>query len=72
MSVQLLRLPAVLARTGLTRTALYELVKAGRFPKQHKLGERAVAWRSDDVDAWIASTAPVGASLGASSDTRAA
>lgn len=30
-------------------------VKAGRFPHPVKIGQRAVAWRSDDIEALMAS-----------------
>ena len=47
------RLPAVLARVGLSRSALYRLVDGGKFPRPVKLGERAIAWDSRAVDRWI-------------------
>lgn len=50
---RMLRLPDVMAVTGLSRTRLYELERAGKFPRRRKLSERATAWRSDEVDAWI-------------------
>ena len=49
----LLRLPQVIERVGLRRTAIYDLVKAGAFPAPIKLGRRCSAWPSDAVDAWI-------------------
>jgi prophage regulatory protein len=49
----LLRLPVVLSRTGLGRTLAYELMSEGRFPVPVKLSGRAVAWPSDEIDAWI-------------------
>lgn len=50
----LLRLPAVRARTGLSRARLYALIQGGLFPQSVRLaGGRAVAWRSDEVAAWI-------------------
>jgi prophage regulatory protein len=54
--MKLIRLPEALAKTGLSRTRLYEAVAAGTFPKPAKLGPsaRAVAWSTDEVDAWIA------------------
>jgi prophage regulatory protein len=55
MSVSLLRLPAVLARTGLGRASVYEKIKLGKFPKPVLLGARSVAWPSDEIDAWISS-----------------
>lgn len=34
---------------------LWRKVKAGTFPKPHKLSERVTAWKVGDVRAWIAS-----------------
>ena len=48
------RLPSVVQRTTLSRSHLYALVKDGKFPKPLKLGSRSVAWRVEDVEAWIA------------------
>ncbi|MBL8261657.1 MAG: AlpA family transcriptional regulator [Xanthomonadaceae bacterium] len=50
----LIRLPSVIARTGLSRSTLYRLVSAGEFPRPIKLGERCSAWNSREIDAWIA------------------
>lgn len=55
MQQQLLRLPQVLTRTSLKRWAVYAKINEGTFPRPVKLGERAVAWRSTDVDRWIES-----------------
>lgn len=49
----MLRLPSVLQRTGLSRSTLYELIKKGRFPKQFKITERSSGWRSADIEEWI-------------------
>lgn len=38
---------------GLKRSAIYENIKAGRFPKQIKLGSRASGWVAGEVLAWI-------------------
>lgn len=53
MASAILRLPEVLARTGLSRTGVYRRVAAGGFPKPVALGPRAVGWREADVLAWI-------------------
>lgn len=50
-----LRLKAVLALTGVKRSTLYAWINAGFFPRQHKLGTRAVAWLEGEVTAWIQS-----------------
>lgn len=47
------RLPAVKARTGLSRSSLYRSIKSGDFPQPVKLGERASAWDSRSIDRWI-------------------
>lgn len=53
-TTELWRLPRVLAATGLSRSLLYRLVAAGRFPRPVGLGGTASrAWRSTEVLAWI-------------------
>lgn len=49
-----LRLPEVLSITGLKRATIYAHIAKGQFPRQVKLGERAVGWRDDEVCAWAA------------------
>lgn len=43
----------VCARVGYSRAYLWATVKAGKFPAPIKIGERAVAWNSDEVNAWM-------------------
>jgi prophage regulatory protein len=50
---QLYRLPEVERATGLRRSTLYELIRAGTFPAPVKLA-RLSAWPSHEVEAWIA------------------
>lgn len=47
-----LRLPAVIAATGMSRTTIYKRVKAGTFPKPVQLGLRSVAWDQAEVAEW--------------------
>lgn len=54
MDETLLRLPNVIARVGLGRTAIYDAVRAGSFPAPIRLTATAVAWRRTEIDAWIA------------------
>lgn len=49
----LLRLPAVKARTGLSRSTIYLYVSEGTFPKPVQLGPRAVAWIESEIAEWI-------------------
>ncbi len=52
MAEELLRLPAVKARTGLSRSSLYEMVRAKAFPAPIRpYGTKAmVAWVASEVD----------------------
>lgn len=52
-AVDLLRMDEVLRRTGLSRSTVYRLVREGRFPRPCKLSIQTVAFRSDEVAAWI-------------------
>jgi len=52
--LSLLRLPEVLALVGLGRSAVYDLVKRGKFPQPVRLGAaRCTAFSSIEVDEWI-------------------
>lgn len=51
---RLLRLPEVIRTCGLARSSIYDLIAAERFPRPVPLTATARAWRSDEVDAWIA------------------
>jgi len=52
--ISLLRLPAVKARTGLSRSEIYRRVSSGKFPAPIKLGTRVTAWSSQAIGTWIA------------------
>lgn len=48
------RLTQVKARTGLSRSEIYRRIAMADFPRPIKLGVRASAWSSAEIDAWIA------------------
>jgi prophage regulatory protein len=50
-----LRFPEVKSRTGLSRTTIHRLIKAGDFPAPKSLGVRAVGWKASAVKHWCAS-----------------
>jgi prophage regulatory protein len=50
-----LRFPAVRERTGLSRTTIHRLIRAGTFPAPKSLGVRAVGWKASAVTTWCAS-----------------
>ena len=51
---RILRRDEVEAKTGFKRAHLYNLRRAGKFPKAIRLGIRAVGWDSLEVEQWIA------------------
>lgn len=51
----LMRQVAVAEATGYSRSSIYALMKAGKFPRPVTLaGGGAVAWRASEIAAWIA------------------
>jgi len=48
------RLPEVVQATGLSRSTLYRMSAAGRFPSRLKVGLRAVGWSREAVLKWCA------------------
>lgn len=49
-----LRLPAVLQKTGLSKTHLHRLMQRKNFPQSCKLSERVSVWDEAAIDAWLA------------------
>jgi prophage regulatory protein len=49
----ILRLPAVIARTGLSRSSIYLRISSKAFPKPVLLGARAVGWLESEIEDWI-------------------
>jgi prophage regulatory protein len=49
----ILRLPAVKARTGLSRSSIYLHASQGSFPKPIAIGPRAVGWLATDIQKWL-------------------
>jgi prophage regulatory protein len=50
---RILRLKAVLDRTGLSRSTLYRKIQNGTFPKQVRISTRCAGWRESAVNAWM-------------------
>jgi prophage regulatory protein len=54
MATAILRLPAVKARTGLSRSTIYLRIQEGSFPAPISLGGgRAVGWVESEVQTWL-------------------
>jgi prophage regulatory protein len=41
--------------SGKPKSSIYADIKRGTFPSPVKIGQRAVAWRESDIDAWLKS-----------------
>lgn len=55
MEVQkIYRRPAVESLSGLKRSALYDAISKGKFPKPVRVTERCVGWLESDLLAWQA------------------
>ena len=52
---RILRLKAVLERTGLSRSTVYRKMQQGSFPKNIQISDRCTGWRQSKVDAWLES-----------------
>lgn len=50
---RILRLPEVLARTGVSRTTIYKWIAEGRFPRPIPLGPHSVGWFESELEAWF-------------------
>lgn len=50
---RILRINAVLDRTGLSRATLYRKMQTGTFPKQIRIATRCAGWRESAVAAWM-------------------
>ncbi|GEO02116.1 hypothetical protein NSE01_39480 [Novosphingobium sediminis] len=48
-----LRLPEVIARVGLRRSAIYQRMSEGRFPRSRSLGPKCVVWVEAEIDDWM-------------------
>ncbi|MDD2661895.1 MAG: helix-turn-helix transcriptional regulator [Methylovulum sp.] len=53
VTTNILRLSAVIAITGLSRSTIYSLVNRGEFPQRVYLSPRAMGFLESEVDAWV-------------------
>lgn len=54
LKTKLLRRKQVQAITGVPPSSMYAMIARRQFPAPYRLGgARAVAWRSDEIEAWI-------------------
>lgn len=51
--MRFIKLPQVISITGLSRSAVYQAISEGRFPKQINLGVRSIAFLESEVQEWM-------------------
>ncbi len=51
---RLIRLPEVMKRVGLSRSAIYKRMAERNFPRSRSLGPKCAVWVEAEIDAWIA------------------
>ena len=51
---RLIRRPEVERLTGLSRSSIYDMLRAGQFPPSVHLSKRCVAWHESAIQKWIA------------------
>ena len=52
-STRLIRASEVCELAALSHATIYRLIKQGLFPKPIKIGQSAVRWRADEIEAHI-------------------
>ena len=52
-NTRLIRLPEVMQKVGLKRTAIYQRMREDRFPRSRSLGPRCTVWVEAEIDEWI-------------------
>lgn len=55
MNEKLLRLKQVVELTNLSKATIWRWVRDGQFPKPIKITNRVTVWKSNDIEAYIAS-----------------
>lgn len=54
-NLEIIRRNQVLKIVPISVSALYQKIAEGKFPKQIKLGARAVGWKKQEVLEWLTS-----------------
>lgn len=52
--LSIIRRSRVEERTGLSRSTIYDRIRAGTFPAPISLGAKAVGWIEAEIDGWLA------------------
>lgn len=55
---RIIRWPKVQELTSLSRTSIWRLERAGKFPQRRQVGLRSVGWLLNEVENWLISCPP--------------
>ena len=55
MARRILRLKEVIRLTGLSKSSIYKRIEENTFPRQVRLGGRAVGWWEHRIQEWLTS-----------------
>lgn len=50
---RLIRLPEVMDRVGMKRSAIYQRMREGSFPRSRSLGSRCAVWVEAEIEEWV-------------------
>lgn len=50
--IRFIRLPEILAQTGLSKMTINRMEQEGLFPLRRKIGKHAIAWVESEIDEW--------------------
>ena len=50
---KILRRAEVIERVGLSYSTIFNMIKAGTFPKPRRVGKHAIGWLESEITAWI-------------------
>lgn len=59
MKNELMRLPAVLEAVSVARSTIFRWEAKGKFPARRRLGPNSIAYKREEVEAWIESRTKV-------------
>ena len=69
MSHNILRLPAVISKTGIARSTIYAKIAEREFPQPIRLGSRSVGWLETEIDQWLSQRIAASGRIGDSAMT---
>lgn len=51
--MKIIRVEEVMQRVQLSRSTIWRLEKAGKFPTRVRIGEKAMGWLEADIEQWL-------------------